>query len=95
MDLTISTVDHALFPLLHFVLDDLPTSTKNPELDNRNARAILTKAKISSCDMRSLMPLYLGYLCAVGFLEGPADMQLPSLESWKTSKGNLVKRTGL
>jgi L-aminoadipate-semialdehyde dehydrogenase len=33
----LETQDNALFPLLHFVLDDLPTSTKAAELDDRNA----------------------------------------------------------
>jgi hypothetical protein len=26
--------DSVLFPLLHFVLDDLPTGTKSPDIDN-------------------------------------------------------------
>ena len=30
-----------LLPLLHFVLDDLPTSTKAPELEDSNTRALL------------------------------------------------------
>lgn len=38
MDLTLSSSDHALYPLLHFVLDDLPTSTRSPELDDVNTR---------------------------------------------------------
>lgn len=41
MDLTIETQDNALFPLLHFVLDDLPTSTKSPKLDDAYARTVL------------------------------------------------------
>ena len=36
MDLTLANNDNALYPLLHFVLDDLPTSTKSPALDARN-----------------------------------------------------------
>jgi hypothetical protein len=35
---TLATDDHALYPLLHFVLDDLPTSTQSPSLDWRNTR---------------------------------------------------------
>ncbi|KAF8970133.1 hypothetical protein BDZ97DRAFT_1652791 [Flammula alnicola] len=35
--------DNALFPLLHFVLDDLPTSTKSPELDNSNTTPLLRR----------------------------------------------------
>lgn len=36
MKYTVSSADHALYPLLHFVLGDLPTSTKSPSLDNSN-----------------------------------------------------------
>lgn len=35
---TLKTDDHVLYPLLHFVLDDLPTSTKSPALDWRNTK---------------------------------------------------------
>lgn len=38
MSLTLTSSDHALYPLLHFVLDDLPTSTRSPQLDDANTR---------------------------------------------------------
>ncbi|KAF8180379.1 alpha-aminoadipate reductase Lys1p [Pholiota molesta] len=60
--------DNALFPLLHFVLDDLPTSTKSPELDDSNTRALSTVDD-------SLMGLYLAWLVAADFLPSPS---LPS-----------------
>lgn len=41
MELTLKQDDHALYPLLHFVLDDLPTSTKAAALDWRNTRWLL------------------------------------------------------
>ncbi len=37
---TLKKNDHALFPLLHFILDDLPNKSKNPELDSRNLRSL-------------------------------------------------------
>mgnify|MGYP006940040278 CR=1 FL=1 len=37
MQLTMSLSDNALYPLLHFVLDDLPTKSKAPDLDSSNA----------------------------------------------------------
>ena len=94
MELTMATADNALFPLLHFVLDDLPTSTKSPELDDTHSRQILEPQNIKCNDMRSLIPLYLGYLCAVGFLDSPDHAALPCLENWKDVKGNLVGRSG-
>ncbi|KAI8906331.1 hypothetical protein EDD86DRAFT_210399 [Gorgonomyces haynaldii] len=93
MELTMATTDNALFPLLHFVLDDLPTSTKSPELDDSNARKILQPLGIQSRDMKQLMSLYLGYLTAVGFLEQPKK-PLPQLSIWEQVKGQIVGRSG-
>ncbi|PWZ00560.1 large subunit of L-aminoadipate-semialdehyde dehydrogenase [Testicularia cyperi] len=83
-----SVEDNALFPLLHFVLDDLPTSTKSPELDDRHTQAILDAANegkaqgtVMGVD-KSLVGTYLAWLVAVGFLAPPSatDAQpLPKL----------------
>ncbi|KAJ3145502.1 large subunit of alpha-aminoadipate reductase [Geranomyces michiganensis] len=76
---------NALYPLLHFVLDDLPTSTKAPQLDTRNARAVVAAAApritngegeeeggaIRCGSFRELGPLYIGYLVHAGFLPPP------------------------
>ena len=43
MEFTLKQTDNALFPLLHYVLDDLPSSTKAPQLDDRNTQALLTR----------------------------------------------------
>jgi L-aminoadipate-semialdehyde dehydrogenase len=93
MNLTLSRNDHALFPLLHFVLDDLPTSTKSPELDDANMRKVLKGTKVRSGKMQELLPLYLGYLCHVGFLDNP-EVPFPSLDVWKTLTGGIVTRSG-
>jgi L-2-aminoadipate reductase len=83
--------DNALYPLLHFVLDDLPQSTKAPELDDRNAQAIL-KLDTNPADTASYertgvtteeMGLYLAYLVGIGFLNPPqavAQRELPKIE---------------
>ncbi|GAA5881343.1 hypothetical protein JCM1840_006766 [Sporobolomyces johnsonii] len=65
--------DNALFPLLHFVLDDLPTSTKAAELDDSNTVALLREAKqpeAVTVDVEQ-MGRYLAWLIAAGFLEQP------------------------
>lgn len=92
MDFTLSTGDNALFPLLHFVLDDLPTSTKGPELDDNNLKKILSRSGISCKNMQMLLPLYFGYLCAVEFI-GPTPSEIPFLDIWKEAKGNIVSRS--
>ncbi|KZP25738.1 alpha-aminoadipate reductase Lys1p [Athelia psychrophila] len=79
--------DNALFPLLHFVLDDLPTSTKAPELDDTNTAALLAAhgQSTSSTVSSELVGLYLAWLVAAGFLPSPSigspEKALPLLEN--------------
>jgi L-2-aminoadipate reductase len=95
LELTLSTADHALFPLLHFVLDDLPTSTKAPELDDANTRAILSGTGVSCPKMDLLQNLYLGYLHHVGFLESPSSgIPFPTIPEWSTLDKKVVSRSG-
>ncbi|EWC47579.1 L-aminoadipate-semialdehyde dehydrogenase [Drechslerella stenobrocha 248] len=84
--------DNALYPLLHFVCDNLPQSTKAPELDDENARKALEKYDEkwvggSGVD-EELMGVYLAYLAGIGFLEAPpreSGKQLPVVEIWEKS----------
>ncbi|KAL4400980.1 large subunit of alpha-aminoadipate reductase [Malassezia pachydermatis] len=75
---------NALFPLLHFVLDDLPTSTKSAELDDAHTTSLLDEAGerhvVRGVDAK-LVGLYLAWLVAVGFLPAPtkAGTALPPL----------------
>jgi L-2-aminoadipate reductase len=99
MELTLSTSDHALFPLLHFVLDDLPTSTKSPELDDQNTREILKNSGVACPKMDRLLPMYLGYLVYVDFLpQGSTtpEANLPILKQWGSWGGlvRMVARSG-
>lgn len=67
--------DNALFPLLHFVMDDLPTSTKAPELSDQNTRALLALQQLpqNSTVNEKLMGLYLAWLIRAGFLAAPTS----------------------
>lgn len=83
---------NALFPLLHFVLDNLPQSTKAPELDDANAvEALGRDAQWTKEDVTKgagvgveMMGVYLGYLVALGFLPAPTgdggERKLPEVE---------------
>ncbi|KAI9040973.1 L-aminoadipate-semialdehyde dehydrogenase [Aspergillus affinis] len=70
---------HALMPLFHFVVSDLPSNTKAPELDDKYAAASLrADAAWSGVDASAgagvteeLVGLYVSYLVAVGFLPAP------------------------
>ena len=67
--------DNALFPLLHFVLDDLPTSTKAAELDDSNTVKLLRssqQAETVTVDDEQ-MGRYLSWLVAADFLEKPSQ----------------------
>lgn len=81
----IETQDNALFPLLHFVLDDLPTSTKSAELDDTNAQALARSGggKGTSGVDEDLIGLYFAWLIRAGFLPEPEQAgkkSLPKLE---------------
>ncbi|KAG6916429.1 putative NRPS-like protein biosynthetic cluster [Tephrocybe rancida] len=77
--------DNALFPLLHFVLDDLPTSTKAPDLDDTNTTTLLQQhsGDLTTTVSEPIMGLYLAWLIAAGFLPSPSlpspERQLPIL----------------
>ena len=66
----------ALFPLLHFVLDNLPQDTKAPELDDQNtvtslvADVALTNEDVSAGKgvVDEILGVYISYLVKIGFL---------------------------
>jgi L-aminoadipate-semialdehyde dehydrogenase len=66
--------DNALFPLLHFVLDDLPTSTKAPLLNDARTAALLARHGLptSATIDEALMGKYVAWLVGAGFLPPPA-----------------------
>ena len=92
--------DNALLPLLHFVLDDLPTSTKAPELDDTNTKALLRRnqqdANVTVSEQ--LVGKYLSWLVGAGFLPPPPmttfAKPLPSLANG-TSVIKAVGRRGV
>ncbi|KAI9362960.1 hypothetical protein DFJ73DRAFT_811755 [Zopfochytrium polystomum] len=100
MDLTLNPAtpaddQHALYPLLHFVLDDLPTSTRSPELDDAQTRDVVSGTNVICPDMRAVMPLFLSYFIETGFLERPQSSgNLPKLAEWEHIRGLLVSRSG-
>jgi L-aminoadipate-semialdehyde dehydrogenase len=89
--------DNALFPLLHYVLDDLPTSTKSPELDDTNTAELLEQAgdKGRQTVDDALMGKYLAWLVKADFLPLPTENRatpLPELENKTAIRA--IGRTG-
>lgn len=73
--------DSALFPLLHFVLGDLPEDTKAPELDDTNAVEVLKVDQSWNSNgedysagkgiTKDVLAAYVSYLIKIGFLPKP------------------------
>ena len=82
---------HALLPLLHFCINDLPTTTRAPELNDHNAYTILKlDADWTGVDesagyeiTRENVGSYLRYLASIQFM------------SWPTSKGRPLPQIDL
>jgi len=88
--------EHALLPLFHFVMGDLPANTIAPELDAANTAAALRlydkKTMSRECSIAAnavdagTLGMYLAYLVAVGFLPAPTEKgacKLPRLDGTK------------
>jgi L-aminoadipate-semialdehyde dehydrogenase len=84
---------------LHFVLDNLPQSTKAPELDDTNAKSsLLQDAEWTGVDLSSglavdtkQLGIYLAYLRAIGFLESPTETSAQLLPDVVVSEVTLEK----
>lgn len=84
--------DSALFPLLHFVLGDLPNDSRAPELDDSNAVKILEMDVKFNNDginyskglgvSKDILSIYVGYLIKIGFLPKPKvnNGKIPNVE---------------
>jgi len=77
MNMTLSSGDNALFPLLHFVLDDLPNSSKSPSLNDDNTRAAIAGSDVPVVNVKDMVGKYLAYLIKVGILAPPTNKDAP------------------
>ncbi|KAK0192225.1 alpha-aminoadipate reductase Lys1p, partial [Armillaria mellea] len=86
--------DNALYPLLHFVLDDLPTSTKAPDLDDTNTTSVLRPhtERVNMTVDDELMGRYLAWLVRAGFLPSPT-IENP-VKTLPILAGGVVKAAG-
>jgi L-2-aminoadipate reductase len=81
----------ALMPLFTFVVNDLPSNTRAPELDDRNAeKALYADREWSREDVsegsgvtKNTIGIYLAYLVAIGFLPSPTKTPLKALPEVK------------
>lgn len=96
-----SSRENALYPLLHFVTEDLPSSTKAPEMDDSNTRqSLLRDAQFTGIDSSAgrgvelkEMGTALAFLVEVGYLDPPAktgSVPLPKIQV----AGNVKEKFG-
>ena len=100
--------EHALLPLFHFVVGDLPANTVAPDLNDTNAGKVLRQYNKQAGGDATANPLarndldehtlgtYLAFLVAIGFLPQPQDKAaraLPRLEGEMT-KTLVLDRVG-
>ncbi|SCW01285.1 LAFE_0D09208g1_1 [Lachancea fermentati] len=86
--------DNALYPLLHMALDDLPGSTRAPELDDRNAvRSLKMDIDWTNEDVTSgkgatpkQIGIYISFLNKVHFLPAPSGVGKEALPEVTLSK---------
>eukprot|EP00043_Microstomoeca_roanoka_P019450 m.219113 g.219113 ORF g.219113 m.219113 type:complete len:1307 (+) comp16996_c4_seq1:173-4093(+) len=73
MDMTLAKNDNALYPLLHFVMDDLPTRSQTATLCNANTRALLKDKPVwSRYEIKEpTLAVLLAFLVNVGYLDPP------------------------
>jgi L-aminoadipate-semialdehyde dehydrogenase len=96
--------EHALLPLYHLAVTDLPNDSRSPALGTRNMRAVVkgytAKGKEDVADKltEDLVAKYLSYLCEIGFLERSADGKgkktLPKVEVGAEQREALAKIGG-
>ena len=87
-DLTLTSNDSALYPLLHFVLDDLPTKSHAPRLDNSNSMSF---SSLSCMPMAKLMPKMLAYLVKTEYLSKPVRAGALTLPELPMKDSDIVK----
>ena len=82
-----TNVNDALMPLLHFVMDDLPTTTKGCLLKDDNTRHLIKEVHsqygilIENTSMQKSIRWMIGYLIDVGYLQ--KDLETMG-DEWKT-----------
>jgi L-aminoadipate-semialdehyde dehydrogenase len=95
--------EHALLPLYHLAVTDLPNDSKSPALGSRNMRSVvqayaaLAKDRVADKVTEELVGKYLAYLVKIGFIEPPVGgkgMPLPTVEISAAQREALTKLGG-
>jgi L-aminoadipate-semialdehyde dehydrogenase len=89
--------EHALLPLYHLAVSDLPGDSKSPVLNTTNSTALVRSASLDpgmpTVD-ESILARYLAYLVAIDFIKAPASSTLPSIKLSQERREALAKVEG-
>ena len=93
--------EHALLPLYHLAVSDLPADSRSPLLSTSNTREALVadqnqKAKGRFEVTDEILKRYFAYLVEIGFLPTPQDteVELPTVELSEQRRNALAKLEG-
>jgi L-aminoadipate-semialdehyde dehydrogenase len=97
--------EHALLPLYHLAVTDLPNDSKSPPLDNANVKAVLEEDKkvrqlgeVADHITAELVGRSLSYLVEIGFMDAPkggkGKLTLPKIELSQEQRDALAKIGG-
>jgi L-aminoadipate-semialdehyde dehydrogenase len=86
--------EHALLPLFHLAVSDLPADIRSPTLGDGNTRALLERVEEDGSDGEAsfevdeeMVGRYISYLCEVGFMPRPPKVGMKSLPVVQISDG--------
>lgn len=84
--------EHALLPLFHLAVSDLPADSRSPALDDENAMALLERVREDGEDGEAsyevdeeMVGRYISYLCEIGFMPRPPKSGTKSLPTMEIS----------
>lgn len=100
-----SRTEHALLPLYHIAVTDLPNDSKSPPLDNANVKAVLAEdskirplGEVADHVTVELVGRSLSYLVEIGFMDKPVGgkgkLPLPEVKLSQEQRDALAKIGG-
>jgi len=89
--------EHALLPLYHMAVSDLPNDSKSPKLSVNNTAKVLKREGVNVQDLgmnKDLVMKDLAYLCEIGFIQRPEGDKLPKVDLGEGVREALSKMEG-
>jgi L-aminoadipate-semialdehyde dehydrogenase len=89
--------EHALLPLYHLAVSDLPSDSRSPKLNSSNTKDVLARVSVDLDSLpatEEVLARYLAYLAAIGFLTLPEDFAFPKVELSQETRDALAKVEG-